>query len=92
MKTIKLNTMENKITKEELSNLSELNLRLNQLVSEIGVLEAKKHGALHGLSDVNQQLEEFKAVLQKSYGRISINLEDGSYTKEQEEENVDTKD
>ena len=34
---------------------------------------------------VNQEIEDFKKVLEKEYGQVNINLEDGSYTEIEEE-------
>ena len=63
---------------------------INKILNEVGYLEANKHGLLHELAEVNKEVEEFKAELEKEYGQVNINLEDGSYTaiekKEEEEE------
>jgi hypothetical protein len=44
------------------------------------LLESQKHGLLHQIADVNRSVEEFKLELQKEYGDININVEDGSYS------------
>ena len=76
-----------KITEEQLTTIKEQQLKLNELLNQIGVLEANKHGLLHELAGVNKDIEDYKSVLEKEYGAININLEDGSYTEiEQEEE------
>jgi|TARA_R110000787_G_scaffold249987_1_gene355596 hypothetical protein len=85
-KTIKLNQMDFKITEEELKTVKESQEKLNQAISQIGVLEAQKHGLLHALADINKDTESNKALLEEKYGAISINLEDGSYTNITEEE------
>ena len=83
-KTIKLNQMDFKITEEELKTVKESQEKLNQAISQIGVLEAQKHGLLHALADINKDTESNKALLEEKYG--AINLEDGSYTNITEEE------
>ncbi len=70
----------NKITKEELDKVLEFQNKLYNLSTDVGVLETRKHAVLHELAGVNQQQEEFKKVLEDKYGSININLEDGTYT------------
>ena len=81
-----------KIKKEELDKIKDQQDSLQKLISNIGVLETQKHGLLHELAEVNREVEEFKKSLEKAYGKVNINLEDGSYTaiadKDLEEANV----
>jgi|TARA_R100000278_G_C5340232_1_gene117993 hypothetical protein len=70
-----------KIKKEELKTIQEQQTKLNELLHNIGVLESQKHGLLHDIAGVNKDIEEYKAVLEKEYGAININVEDGTYTK-----------
>ena len=49
----------------------------------------KKTAVLAKFHEVNKQTEDFKKELEEEYGSININLEDGSYTPiEKEEEEV----
>ena len=84
--------MENKITEEELKLIKEDQQKINNLLNQLGYLEAQKHGILHELADINKTVEETKKELEEKYGHISINLEDGSYEeikeKEQDLDNV----
>ena len=77
-----------KIKEEQLKTIQEQQTKLNDLLNKIGVLEANKHGLLHEMAGVNQEIEKFKKELEKEYGAININLEDGTYTEinKQEEE------
>lgn len=86
MKTIKLNQMENKITEEELKNLQESQARMNQALSQVGLIEAQKHSLLHSIADLNKELETTKKNLEEKYGSVNINLEDGSYEEVKQEE------
>ena len=80
MKTIKLNQMENKITAEELKLIQENQGKMTQALSQVGVLEAQKHGLLIAqIQEFNKEVEDNKKVLEEKYGAISINLEDGSF-------------
>jgi len=79
-----------KIKQEHLETIIDQQTRLNKALTEVGVVEARKHAMLHEMSIVNQEVEDFKKVLEEEYGQVNINLEDGSYTKieELEEANV----
>jgi len=70
-----------KIKQEELKVIQKNQKKLNELVNNIGLLEAQKHGLLHEIAVVNKEIEENKDELQSEYGSININLEDGTYTK-----------
>jgi len=75
-----------KIKEEELKTIKEQQVKLNELVHSIGMLESQKHGLLHDIAKVNKDIEDYKGKLEKEYGPVEINLEDGTYTK------VDAKD
>ena len=81
--------MENKITKEQLKNIQDQQTELNSILHELGLLESQKHALLHKIADVNEDVEALKKELEKQYGAVNINVEDGTYTKiENEEEEV----
>jgi len=69
-----------KIKKEQLDEIVELQTKLNGIISNIGILETQKHALLHDVSEVNKNIEEFKAKLEKEYGAISVDLKTGEYT------------
>ncbi len=70
----------NKIKEDQLSTIIKHQKDLNNLLTNIGILESKKHSLLHQVAEVNKSAEEFKDILQEEYGPVNINLEDGSYT------------
>ncbi len=81
--------MENKITEEQLKNIQDQQTELNSILHELGLLESQKHALLHKIADVNEDVEALKKELEKQYGVVNINVEDGTYTKiENEEEEV----
>jgi hypothetical protein len=71
--------MKNYISTEHLEKIVVQQKELNSLFSNIGLLETQKHELLHSLAEFNRGVEEFKLELQKEYGKININIEDGSY-------------
>ena len=78
-----------KIKEDQLKKIQEQQAAVTKILNEVGYLEANKHGLLHELAGVNQQIEDFKGELEKEYGAININLENGTYAaieKEEEEE------
>ena len=75
-----------KIKDEQLKELQDLVGKINQGQIQIGQLETQKHILLHQLSEVQQELQKFQESLEKEYGKISINIQDGSYEAIKEDE------
>ena len=80
--------MENKITEKQLKNIQDQQTELNSILHELGLLESQKHALLHKIADVNEDVEALKKELEKQYGAVNINVEDGTYTKIENEEEV----
>ena len=75
-----------KVKEEELKTIKDQQEKINSILHQLGYLESQKHGLLHELAGVNQDVEEFKSKLEEEYGAININLEDGTYIEIKEEE------
>jgi hypothetical protein len=75
-----------KIKKEELEQLHEQEKKKNAVYHDLGVLDTQRHSLLHLFANIAEEQENFKKELEKSYGKININLEDGSYTEIKEDE------
>ena len=73
--------MAKKIKKEELTKLQDLVKNYNQHQLKIGELEIEKHGLLHSVSIVQQDLQKFQEELREAYGDISIDINDGKIAK-----------
>jgi len=85
-----------KITEEELKQIQAQVQVRSQLINDIGSVEAEKHRLLHALSNVLEKTKETADGLEEKYGKVNINLEDGSYEvveveKEEEEEVAEEK-
>ena len=83
-----------KITEEQLKRIQAQVKVRSQLVNDIGAVEAQKHELLHALNNVIEKTKETAAKLEEEYGKININLEDGSYEVvevEEEKEEVEEK-
>ena len=74
-----------KIKEKQLNKIKDQQEKLNELIHNIGLLESQKHGLLHEIAKVNVDIEEYKQKLEEEYGAININLEDGTYTKIEED-------
>ena len=79
-----------KIKEEQLNKIKDQATKTNQLLNEVGYLESKKHQLLHDLAQLNEEINNYKQELEKEYGQVNVNLEDGSYEaiKEEELQNV----
>ena len=75
-----------KITAEELEKLQGFVQGMNQAQLNIGGLEAQKMELLNQVAQIKEMLNEFQADLEKSYGKVSVSLVDGTIA-----ENADNK-
>ena len=76
------------ISKDQLEKIQDFQKELNKLLNETGFLEAQKTAVLAKFHEVNKQTEDFKKELEEEYGSININLEDGSFTPIEKQEEV----
>ena len=74
------------ITEDQLKKIQDFQKELNKFLNEVGFLEAQKTAILGKFHEVNKETEDFKKELEKEYGSININLEDGSFTPIEKEE------
>ena len=74
------------ITKDQLEKIQGFQKDLNKLLNEVGFLEAQKAQVLGKFGEENKKTEDFKKELEKEYGSININLEDGTYEPIEKEE------
>ena len=74
------------ITKDQLEKIQDFQKELNKLLNEVGFLEAQKAQVLGKFGEINKQTEDFKKELEEEYGSININLEDGTFTPIEKEE------
>ena len=71
---------ENKITPEQLEELQNYIAKLNNAANKIGNLELQKHQINHAATEIQLDLQKFQVKLEEKYGKIKVNIEDGSYT------------
>jgi hypothetical protein len=68
-----------KISKEELKELQEQEQKKGAILHDLGVLDTQRHSLLHVWADIVSQQEGAKKELEEKYGKININLKDGSF-------------
>lgn len=75
-----------KIKEEQLKSLQESQSEINKIVNQMGVLSIQKvnidkqeNSLLEQLSEAEKSQIELRKTLEEQYGKISVNLEDGSY-------------
>jgi len=78
-----------KIKKEQLEKIQEQQAKLQGVLTDIGVIEVRKHESLHAQAVISQEIEATKKELEEEYGAININMSDGSYTKIEENDDSD---
>jgi hypothetical protein len=84
-------TKVNKITDEQLKDVTAKQAQINDAIHRIGMLEVQKEGVKRMLEDVSKEMEEMKKALEEEYGQININLQNGEYTPIEKEEVVEDK-
>lgn len=80
---------ENKITQEQLEELQGYVGKLNNAASQIGNLELQKHQLQHAAAEVQSDLNKFQTKLEEKYGKVQINIQDGTYKPIEEQEVVE---
>jgi predicted nucleic acid-binding Zn-ribbon protein len=80
--------MENKITEEQLKDLQELVSKINQASSQIGNLELQKQGFVGQAAEHQRDLNKLQDKLEKTYGKIQIDINNGSFKSIEEEAEV----
>ena len=82
-----------KIEKEELESIQNLVKQINSGQLQIGQLETQKHMLLHQIAEVQKGLKNLQEDLEKEYGKVNVNIEDGTITpikEEKEDEQANT--
>jgi len=80
------------IKTNELKELQEVVNKINQAQLEVGQIETRKHMLLHSLATVQDELKAIQDKLEAEYGKVSINIQDGTYEaiKEEDEQQANT--
>ena len=73
-----------KVTDEQLKRIQDTVSSINKGQMEVGKLETNKHALIHQISGYQEALQVLQNELEKEYGTVDININDGTinYTKE----------
>tara|TARA_R100000900_G_scaffold146001_1_gene133788 strand:- start:1389 stop:1652 length:264 start_codon:yes stop_codon:yes gene_type:complete len=74
-----------KITDEQLQSLQELVNQINQAQLSVGQLETQKAGVMAAIGDLQMKLKAMQDDLEKEYGAVTVNIQDGSIKELQDE-------
>lgn len=77
----------NKVTDEELKLVQEKVGQINQVQMQVGGLETQKHIALHQITNLQEELQVVQKELEDKYGKVSVNLQDGTIKPIEDEAN-----
>ena len=75
-----------KITEEELKGIQEKVGQINQLQMQVGGLEVQKTIGIENIKTVQGELTKLQNELEEKYGKVSVNLQDGSIKPIEEDE------
>tara|TARA_R110001583_G_scaffold26278_1_gene94653 strand:- start:26 stop:328 length:303 start_codon:yes stop_codon:yes gene_type:complete len=67
-----------KVTDAQLKRIQETVSVINRAHSEIGSIETKKHALMHQVSTSQEVLQTLQTELEKEYGTVDININDGT--------------
>lgn len=73
-----VNLKSEKITADELRSVQDLVRQLNVATSDVGLIEIRKHEALHAVMLMTKEYEELNIKLRDKYKAEDINIQDGT--------------
>jgi hypothetical protein len=88
---VDLNPKPEKITPSQLEKVQKAVSDINRAQMEVGRVETQKHMMMHEVVKLQEVLKEIQDELEKDYGTVNINIEDG-VIKYPEDEQADKKD
>jgi len=78
-----------KITEAELKGLQEQEQKKGAILHDLGLLQTQTHSLNHMYVELMVEQDKTKKELEETYGKVNINLQDGSFEliKEDDKEN-----
>ena len=80
-----------KVTASQLEKIQKTVSDINRAQMEVGRLETTKHNIMHQIVVMQNELKQIQDELEKDYGTVNINIEDGTIQYPEDGE-VDKKD
>ena len=69
----------NKISEVHLKELQEQEQNKAKIINELGALQIQTHSLNHLYAEVMEKQDKSKNELEETYGKVNINLQDGSF-------------
>ena len=79
-----------KITVEQLKELQGHVNTINNAQLQLGQLESQKHTLVNAIPQLQKGLKEFQDKMEEEYGKVSINIQDGTIQEIPEDEQANT--
>ena len=80
-----------KIEEKELEVLQEQEKKKGAILHDLGLLDTQRHSLMHIYADLMKEQQDSKTELEEKYGKININLSDGSYEEIKEQQDEENK-
>jgi len=68
-----------KLSKSELKEFKEQEQKKQAILHDLGLLQTQSHTLSHMFAELAMKQEQSKKELEKKYGNIEVNLEDGTF-------------
>lgn len=85
-----MNKKVEKITDEQLQELQGHVNKINQAQLQLGQLESQKYSLVGVIPQLQKELKDFQDKLEEEYGKVSINIADGTMQEIPENEQANT--
>ena len=74
------------ISEEQLKSIQDIVSPMNNAQMEVGRIEQRKHAIMHEVSELQKKMQEIQLELEKQYGKVNINIQDGriDYTEDEQ--------
>jgi len=82
----KVKKVANKVSEEQLTKVRDQQQKLNEALRTLGVLDVQKQNLRNQIEEVSKEIEATKVELEKEYGQVNINLENGTYSEIEKED------
>ena len=90
-KIVDLKPKAEKITDEQLQKVQGTVNAINRAQLDLGMLETRKHGMLHNIATIQDQLTILQGEFEKEYGTYDIDIQTGTINHKEENVEADKK-
>ena len=88
-KVVDLTPKAEKLNEQQLAALQATIKTIDQLTGDVGRIEVQKHALLKAMESIQMRLEQLRQEFKKEYGTDNINIQDGTITYPEENQNLE---